>query len=86
MLSQATLAEVYVDVIMPDKLRIDLQYVEQQSFFVDMGILFWTLGAVLPLGDHWLPETSDILFSRLGRLARLGPPHTDPNVMASGNV
>jgi lipopolysaccharide/colanic/teichoic acid biosynthesis glycosyltransferase len=86
MLSQATLEEMYVDVVMPHKLRIDLQYVEHRSFLVDLGILFWTLAAVLPLGEHWFPQAIGILSSRLGRFVHLVPPQTAPNVMATDNV
>jgi lipopolysaccharide/colanic/teichoic acid biosynthesis glycosyltransferase len=86
MLNQATLGEVYVDVIMPDKLRIDLQYCEHQSFLFDLGVLSCTFGALLPLGNRWLPDTSSMLFSRLGAFDHLVLPQTDPNVAASGSA
>lgn len=39
--------EYYVKTIMPDKLAINLQYVQQQSFVSDLGIILRTLFAVV---------------------------------------
>lgn len=39
--------EYYVKTIMPDKLAINLQYVQQQSFVSDLGIILRTLLAVV---------------------------------------
>jgi len=83
LLSQATLEEVYVNVIVPDKLRMDLQYVKHQSFLVDLNILLWTFWALLPLRGHSIPEASEILFSPIGRLVRVVPVDVDSSVSAS---
>jgi len=83
MLSQATLEEVYLNVIMPDKLRMDLQYVKHQSFLVDLNIIFWTFLALLPRSGHLIPEASDILFRPIGPLFRSVPVDVDSSVSAS---
>lgn len=39
--------DYYVNVIMQDKLRINLEYVQHHSFIYDMRLIFMTLGAVI---------------------------------------
>lgn len=86
MLSQDTLEEVYTTVIMPDKLRMDLQYIEHQSVLVDLNILLWTFWALLPSSGHEVPEVSKILFSPIGRLFHVLPVETDSGASASGEA
>lgn len=45
-LSQGDWHEVYINKVMPEKLAIDLAYLEKQSFWRDIGVLFSTLLAV----------------------------------------
>lgn len=70
MLTLATLEEMYVSVIMPHKLEIDLQYIENQSFFIDLNILLWTFSALVPLSGRSVPDATAIMFSPIGRLFR----------------
>ncbi len=37
----------YVNEIMPDKLRLNLQYIEQQSFLLDLKLIFKTFARIL---------------------------------------
>ena len=36
--------QVYVEKIMPEKLRLNLQYIENRGFFKDLGLIFKTIG------------------------------------------
>jgi lipopolysaccharide/colanic/teichoic acid biosynthesis glycosyltransferase len=50
--------EVYFRDVLPDKLRLDLLYVRNHSFFGDIDILFWTFMAIIPLLAHpSIPES-----------------------------
>ena len=37
----------YIKVIMPKKLELNIQYIENQSFFGDIGLIFRTFGKIL---------------------------------------
>ncbi len=39
--------ETYIHEIMPDKLALNLQYIEEQSIWVDVKIMFMTLKAIV---------------------------------------
>lgn len=39
--------KMYIEKIMPDKLKINLQYLERQSFFFDIKLIFMTLGKIV---------------------------------------
>lgn len=39
--------KAYVEVVMPDKLAIDLQYVGRANLWTDIGLVFETLGAII---------------------------------------
>ena len=39
--------QTYINEIMPDKLRLNLKYISEQSFFTDLKIIFRTIGKVL---------------------------------------
>ena len=39
--------KAYVEVVMPDKLAIDLQYVGRANLWTDIGLIFETLGAII---------------------------------------
>jgi lipopolysaccharide/colanic/teichoic acid biosynthesis glycosyltransferase len=43
----ANLEETYVNQVMPEKIRIDLDYIDHQSFFKDLTICFKTALAVM---------------------------------------
>lgn len=65
--SSADLEEAYVNEVMPQKLELDIAYVERQSFFGDLRVLAATVGvlftrpATVPRspGDSGCPEPSD---------------------------
>jgi lipopolysaccharide/colanic/teichoic acid biosynthesis glycosyltransferase len=40
--------EEYIDVIMPDKLRLDCIYVRHHTFLTDLDAIFWTLIVLVP--------------------------------------
>ncbi len=70
MLNQTTLEDVYVNVLMPDKLKLDLEYIEHRSFLVDLDILFRTALALVPLIYWSAPDIEDLLFGPVQRLIR----------------
>ena len=39
--------QFYTDVIMPDKLRLNLEYATNQSFFGDLKLIFKTFKAII---------------------------------------
>jgi len=39
--------KAYVEMVMPDKLAIDLQYVGRANLWTDIGLIFETLGAII---------------------------------------
>lgn len=47
----------YLESLAPQKMRLDLAYVNHRSFFLDLDVLFWTLLVLIPrLGEYKLPE------------------------------
>ena len=38
--------KAYIDIIMPDKLNLNLKYIKEKSLFVDLKIIFMTIGKV----------------------------------------
>lgn len=56
-LSQETLMQEYLNVIMPDKLRLDQLYVRHRTFLTDLDAIFWTLTILIPtLRASRIPE------------------------------
>ena len=47
LLAQDNWEDVYVNKVMPEKLKIELDYLEEQTFWRDLGILAATFGALL---------------------------------------
>lgn len=47
MLDATTLDEVYLNEILPRKLELDLQYIQNQSFLLDLKLLTQTLFIIL---------------------------------------
>jgi lipopolysaccharide/colanic/teichoic acid biosynthesis glycosyltransferase len=43
MLDATTLDEVYLNKILPNKLELDLRYIQNQSFLLDLKLLIQTL-------------------------------------------
>lgn len=39
--------DTYVNVIMPDKLKLNLQYIDRQSFMLDLAIIFKTFARII---------------------------------------
>ncbi len=48
MLATSDMMGVYLQEILPDKLRLDQLYVRHRSFISDLDIIFWTLAIFLP--------------------------------------
>lgn len=48
LLSTGNLMDNYLNIILPDKLRLDQLYVRNHSFLSDLDVIFWTLIALLP--------------------------------------
>ena len=42
----------YIEVIMQEKIKLYLEYVEHHSFWGDIGLIFKTLWTILPLQNH----------------------------------
>ncbi|MBR1626964.1 MAG: sugar transferase [Bacteroidales bacterium] len=38
--------QYYIDVVMPDKLRINLEYIRNRTFFTDIKVIFQTIGII----------------------------------------
>jgi len=72
MLAIADLMRMYVNVILPDKLRLYQLYVRNHSFASDLDLIFWTFAIFLPrMEKSWLRESN--LFA--GPLSRLTTRH-----------
>lgn len=57
MLQSTNVADQYLKVILPSKLRLDLLYVHHRSFLTDLDVIFWTFLALLPqLKTKRVPE------------------------------
>jgi lipopolysaccharide/colanic/teichoic acid biosynthesis glycosyltransferase len=56
-LQSANVMGVYMESILPDKLRLDLLYVRHHDFITDLDVLFWTFMIFIPrLGKNKIPE------------------------------
>jgi len=42
--------KAYIDIIMPDKLNLNLKYIKDKNFFIDLKIIFRTIGKVFVVG------------------------------------
>lgn len=62
--------KTYVHVIMPDKLRLDMQYVNNHSLWVDLDILLRTAKALFPHVAQASPEIEDFMFGPVQRFVR----------------
>lgn len=57
LLSKSNLMDVYLNTILPDKLRLDQLYVRNQSFVADLDIIFWTIVIFFPrISKSNIPE------------------------------
>ncbi|MCJ7696032.1 MAG: sugar transferase [Anaerolineaceae bacterium] len=63
LLNQATLLDDYLKKILPDKLRLDQLYVETQSFWTDLDLIFTTLIIFLPSLRNNVEVTERTMFS-----------------------
>jgi lipopolysaccharide/colanic/teichoic acid biosynthesis glycosyltransferase len=70
MLNGATLEEVYINTILPEKLELDLEYVEHHNFLVDLDILYRTAWAMIPLIRRSAPDVADLLAGPVHRFVR----------------
>jgi hypothetical protein len=70
MLSQGTLDDTYVRVIMPHKLELDLEYLDHRSFLVDLDILWRTAQVLSPRFAQASPEIEELLCGPVQRLIR----------------
>lgn len=55
--------ETYFEVILPDKLRLDLRYVRHSSFTLDLDILLWTLGILFTRSEALVNLSEEKLFA-----------------------
>lgn len=62
LLCQDTLEDTYVNVIMPDKIGLDLEYIRHGSFLVDLDILFRTVQVLSPRLAQAAPDIEELLF------------------------
>jgi len=70
MLSQNELEHRYVREIMPQKLLLDLEYVDRRSFLVDLDILLQTVRVVLPLFAQASPQIEELFFGPVQHFIR----------------
>lgn len=61
MLNFSEVTETYLRSILPDKLRLDLLYVRNRSFLLDLDILFHTMLVLIPRFRRAAPNVEDIL-------------------------
>ena len=68
MLSKTGLMDDYFINILPEKIRLDQLYVQNQSFWSDLDILFWTVVVILPqMFEVEIPE-GYLFFGPISRL------------------
>jgi lipopolysaccharide/colanic/teichoic acid biosynthesis glycosyltransferase len=70
MLCQDTLEDTYVNVIMPDKINLDLEYIRHGSFLVDLEILFRTVLVLSPRFARAAPDIEELLFGPVQTFVR----------------
>jgi hypothetical protein len=70
MLDQDTLQDTYVNVIMPDKLSLDLEYLDHRSFLVDLDLFWKTVLVLLPRFVRASPELEELLYGPVQRFIR----------------
>ena len=61
MLNFSEVTETYLRSILPDKLRLDLLYIRNQSLLLDLDILFHTMLVLIPRFRRAAPQVEDIL-------------------------
>ena len=71
MLGAGNLMETYLQSILPDKLRLDLIYVRNRSFLLDLDILFRTFWVLIPRFRKATTNSEDILLGPFRWLRRL---------------
>jgi lipopolysaccharide/colanic/teichoic acid biosynthesis glycosyltransferase len=62
--------DIYLDEILPSKLRLDQLYVRYRSFWSDLDILFWTVLVLLPQVSKYRPPEDKLFVGPVARLAQ----------------
>jgi lipopolysaccharide/colanic/teichoic acid biosynthesis glycosyltransferase len=70
LLSGKEVMGVYLQGILPSKLRLDQLYVRHRSFLLDLDIIFWTLLVFLPRLGEYAPPEEYLFWGPLSRLFR----------------
>jgi len=70
MLSYHGAAQSYLCEILPQKLRLDLMYVQLRSFLLDLDVLVRTLLVLIPVWRQEADEATGIFFGPIQRLVR----------------
>jgi lipopolysaccharide/colanic/teichoic acid biosynthesis glycosyltransferase len=70
LLSGKEVMGVYLQGILPSKLRLDQLYVRHRSFLLDLDIIFWTFLIILPRLGAYAPPEEYLFWGPLSRLFR----------------
>jgi lipopolysaccharide/colanic/teichoic acid biosynthesis glycosyltransferase len=70
LLSGKEVMGVYLQGILPSKLRLDQLYVRHRSFLLDLDIIFWTFLVFLPRLGEYAPPEEYLFWGPLSRLFR----------------
>jgi lipopolysaccharide/colanic/teichoic acid biosynthesis glycosyltransferase len=70
LLSGKEVMGVYLQGILPSKLRLDQLYVRHRSFLLDLDIIFWTFLVILPRLGEYAPPEEYLFWGPLSRLFR----------------
>lgn len=64
MLASEDVMDHYLNIVLPDKLRLDQLYVRNRNFLADLDVIFWTLIVLLP-GLRANPVPAEAVYSGL---------------------
>ena len=70
LLKNGRVMEIYLDDILPSKLRLDQLYVRHRSFWGDLDVIFWTFLVLLPKIGKYSPPEQSLLLGPISRLVR----------------
>ncbi len=70
MLSGEQVMNIYMNSILPSKLRLDQLYVRHHSFWLDLDVLLWTFLILIPRLGSFQPPEDDIFWGPISHLAK----------------
>lgn len=70
LLASGKVMKVYLNEILPSKLRLDQLYVRNRTFLLDVDVLFWTFLVLLPQWGSYKPPEENLFWGPVSRLIR----------------